>query len=155
VRGRLLALAVLLALTVPGPAAAVAAGCQRATLANLENQVMCLVCGIPLALAEAPQADRERAFITREIAQCRSEDQIKADLVAQYGPRVLALPQAHGFRLTAYLVPVLAALLVAAGLAFAVLRRRGRAPVAETTAAAPPLSGRDAARLEAELDRYR
>ena len=79
-RARLLALAVVAGLTVPAPAAAVAAGCQRTSLAALENQVMCLVCGIPLALADAPQADRERAFISREVAECKSAEQIKADL---------------------------------------------------------------------------
>jgi cytochrome c-type biogenesis protein CcmH len=151
VRGRLLALAVVTAMTVPAPTA-VAASCQRTTLAHLENEVMCLVCGVPLALAQAPQADRERAFIVREIGECKTAAQIKTDLVAQYGERVLALPDAHGVRLAAYLVPALAALLVAGTLAVVTRRGRGRGEVAS---AGPPPSARDAARLEAELERYR
>ena len=150
-RRRLLALAVVAAAVAPAPTA-VAAGCQRTTLAELENQVMCLVCGVPLALADAPQADRERAFIAREVGECKTAAQIKADLVGQYGPRVLALPQAQGFRLAVYLVPALAALLVAGGLAVVIRRRRGRAEAAVT---GPPPSARDVARLDAELERYR
>jgi cytochrome c-type biogenesis protein CcmH/NrfF len=151
VRRRLLALAVAAAIAAPAPTA-VAAGCQRTTLAHLENEVMCLVCGVPLALAQAPQADRERAFIAREIGECKTAEQIKTDLVAQYGPRVLALPDARGFRLAAYLVPALAALLVAAALAVVIRRGRGRGEAAIT---GPPPSARDAARLDAELERYR
>jgi cytochrome c-type biogenesis protein CcmH len=137
--------------TFVAPSAA-AAACPRATLAGLENEVMCLVCGVPLALADAPQADRERAFIVREINRCRTEDQIKADLVAQYGPRVLALPEARGFPVAAYLVPPVAALLVAVGLVAVFRRRRDGAGAA---IARPPATARDAARLEAELERYR
>lgn len=146
---RLLALVVLAALAPPTGAAA---ACPRAKLADLENEVMCLVCGVPLALADAPQADRERALIAREIARCRTEDQIKAELVAQYGPRVLALPESHGFPVLAYLVPPLAALLVAAGAVVLIRRRREGGGVARSR---PLPSARDAARLEAELERYR
>jgi len=89
--------------------------------------------------------------LRREIDRCRTEDQIKADLVAQYGPRVLALPAAHGFSVAAYLVPVVAALLVVAGLA-ALLRRR-RVPEAVTRSRTPAAA--DVARLESELERYR
>ena len=54
---------------------------------------MCPVCGTPLALAtEAPQANRERAFIQRQVNACRSKDEIKRTLVAQFGDSVLALP---------------------------------------------------------------
>ena len=54
---------------------------------------MCSICKTPLGLAEeAPQAQRERAYIERLIAACRSKDQIKRALVAQFGPAVLALP---------------------------------------------------------------
>ena len=141
---------------VPLASQALAAGCPRTRLADLEDEVMCLVCGVPLALADAPQAQRERAFIARLAAQCQSKRQIEAALVAQYGPRVLALPKASGFRLAAYLVPALAALLAAAALAVAATRWRRRA-----RASPRPLLGAGrvdparAARIDAELDRFR
>ena len=79
------------------PAAALAADCPKTTLGDVEDEVMCSVCGTPLALAEeAPQAQRERAYIQRLIAECSSKDEIKRALVAQFGDRVLALPGDEG-----------------------------------------------------------
>lgn len=153
---RLAALVALLVVTGP-VAPALAASCPKTSLADVENEVMCLVCGVPLALADAPQAQRERAFITRMVSRCRSKDEIKAELVAQYGPRVLALPKASGFRLAAYLVPGLTAVAAAAAIGLAALRwsRRRRTRGGEICGHPPPLDPRDTAQLEAELERYR
>src|SRR6478672_1105476 len=97
-----IALAALLA-TSTGAALAVAATCPKTTLADIEDEVMCPVCGVPLGLAtEAPQANRERAFIQREAEACKSKQQIKNELVAQFGDRVLALPPDKGFNVAAY-----------------------------------------------------
>jgi cytochrome c-type biogenesis protein CcmH len=152
---RLLALAAALLLTTP--ASALAASCPKTSVADVENEVMCLVCGVPLALADAPQAQRERVFITRMVRQCRSKSQIKSALVAQYGPRVLALPKPSGFRLAAYLVPVLAATAVLAGLALTAARwrRRGGASPRHALVDRPPLDPVQATRINAELEHYR
>ena len=72
---RLAALALAAALVVSAPAVALAQSCPQTTLADIENEVMCPICGTPLALAtEAPQAQRQRAYIERQIADCRSKD---------------------------------------------------------------------------------
>ncbi|HKP92159.1 MAG TPA: cytochrome c-type biogenesis protein CcmH, partial [Thermoleophilaceae bacterium] len=108
------ALATLLALA--GPAAA--AACPRTTIGEVEHEVMCLECGVPLDVAEnSLQAKQERSFIARQVAACRTKDQIKDALTAQYGDRVLAAPKAKGFGLTAYLVPIAAVLAALAALA--------------------------------------
>jgi cytochrome c-type biogenesis protein CcmH len=153
---RLVALAAALLLTAP-LASALPAGCPKTSLADVENEVMCLVCGVPLALADAPQAQRERVFITRMVRQCRSKNQIKSALVAQYGPRVLALPKPSGFRLAAYLVPALAAAAAAAALALAAARwrRHRRAGPRDMIPERPPLDPLQAARIDAELERYK
>jgi cytochrome c-type biogenesis protein CcmH len=153
---RLLALAAALLLGAPS-APALAAGCPKTSLADVEDEVMCLVCGVPLALADAPQARRERAFVTSMIGRCRSKDEIEAALVAQYGPRVLALPKASGFRLAAYLVPALAAAAAATALAFAAARwrRQLRPGSPDMIAERPTLDPLQAARIDAELERYR
>jgi cytochrome c-type biogenesis protein CcmH len=148
----LLVVAAMLAL----PAVALGA-CPRTTLGAVENDVMCLQCGTPLSVSEdAPAAQRERALIEQLVATCRTKKQVEDALVAQYGDRVLALPRAHGFALSAYVVPLVALL---AGLALVLvlaLRWRRARPARRTTAAAPAgTPSGDAARLEADLDRYR
>ena len=133
---------------------AAAAQCPKTTLADIEDEVMCPVCGTPLELAsEAPQAERQRALIQRLIDDCRSKEEVKDALVAEFGEEVLASPDDEGFDLAAYLVPALAILLGAAGLAVAVLRwRRARQP-AEPSATGPGPRA-DEARLQSDLERY-
>jgi cytochrome c-type biogenesis protein CcmH len=152
------AAALTAALMLLAPAtSALAATCPRTSLSDVEDEVMCLVCGVPLALADAPQAQRERVFITRMVRQCRSKDEIESALVAQYGPRVLALPKASGFRLAAYLVPALVAAFVVAGLGLAAARRGRRRPASAggELVRGPALDPLQAARIDAELERYR
>jgi cytochrome c-type biogenesis protein CcmH len=149
---RALAIAVLLLLIAP--AATLAASCPKTSLADVEDEVMCPVCGVPLGLAtEAPQANRERAFIQREVEHCKSKQQIKNELVAQFGDRVLALPPDKGFNVAAYLVPALIVLGGAAAVATVAVRRRRR-PGDTTPGPTPALPGDDANRLEADLERY-
>jgi cytochrome c-type biogenesis protein CcmH len=133
------------------------ASCPRATLADIEDEVMCPVCGVPLELAEAPQAERERAFVQSLIDRCRSKREIKTALVSEFGPSVLALPEDDGFNLAAYLVPTLAILAASAGIALAMARwQRERRRDASQNAALDgvrALDPADLARLNAELDR--
>jgi cytochrome c-type biogenesis protein CcmH len=148
----LVLLATAAALTLP--AAATAADCPKTTLAAVEAEVMCPVCGTPLGLAtEAPQANRQREFIQRLVERCRSKDEIKEILVAQYGPGVLALPEPEGFKLGAYVIPALVVLLAAGGIAIAARRwrRGGGKPAA---AAGPDEDSATAKRLDEDLERY-
>ena len=152
---RALAAFALLAL-LAAPAAAAAAPKPRATLSDLENEVMCVLCKVPLQVAgDAPQAVAERQFIKGLIAQGQTKSQIKKALVAQYGPAVLADPPAHGFSLSAYVVPI--AVVVAALIVLALMvprwRRRARAP-GPAAAAGPALDPADARRLEEDLARF-
>src|SRR4051812_9087319 len=148
------ALATILVLLLVAPAASWAA-CPKTSLADVEDEVMCPVCGVPLGLAtEAPQAQRERAFIQREAARCKSKQQIKDELVAQFGDRVLALPPDKGFNLVAYLVPAAIVLLGIGTVATIALKRRRSGATPATPGSPPALAGDDAARLEADLERY-
>ena len=101
-------LAGLLALAVLAPAAAGAT--PRTSLPDVEDEVMCLECGTALNVSTSEVADQERAYIAELIAAGKTKQQVKAALVAEYGPRVLAEPSDEGFDLTAWLVPLLAAL---------------------------------------------
>jgi cytochrome c-type biogenesis protein CcmH/NrfF len=145
----------LVALVLFAAFAPLATAAPRASLIEIEKQVMCPVCGTLLQLAESPQAQREKAFIRRLIAEGKNEAQIKDALVAEYGEEVLALPQGSGFSLSAYVVPIVAFLVAAAALAFGVLRWRragGGGGRGKPGAAGP--KGEDAERLDADLARY-
>ncbi|HWX95459.1 MAG TPA: cytochrome c-type biogenesis protein CcmH [Solirubrobacteraceae bacterium] len=143
------------------------AGCQlagagavdaasRPTLPAIERQVMCVSCKIPLNVAQSQQADRERAFIQGLIDEGRSESQIKRALVGQYGPAVLGLPATHGFDLAAYLVPLAVVLALLAMLAMLLPRwRRHSPPDGGRSDASPALDPSDAARLDADLARFK
>jgi cytochrome c-type biogenesis protein CcmH len=147
------AFAALTLIFLLAPAASFAA-CPKTSLADVEDEVMCPVCGVPLGLAtEAPQANRERAFIQREVERCKSKQQIKNELVAQFGDRVLALPPDKGFNLAAYIVPALIVIAGAAAVGTIAVRRR-RSSDSEAPPATPALASDDAARLEADLERY-
>ena len=132
-------------------AAPAAAACPQTSLGDLEDEVMCPVCGTSLGLAtDAPQAQRERAFIQRLIDQCKTKDQVKDALVAEFGDEVLASPDDDGFEIAAYLIP--AAILLGAGAAIAIgVRRWRRRPDAPAGAQA---STTESKRLDDDLARY-
>lgn len=136
------------------PATTLPVAPPRASLPAIERKVMCVTCKIPLILAESVQADRERAFIKGLIGEGKTEAQIERALVGQYGPAALALPSAHGFDLTAYLVPIAAVLALVATLALLLPRWRRRARSQATQAAAPALTPAETARLDADLARF-
>jgi cytochrome c-type biogenesis protein CcmH len=147
--------AILLALALLALPQGAAAAEPRASLPDIEDEVMCLECGTALNVSTSAVADQEREFIAELIAQGKTKAEIKEALVAEYGPRVLAEPQDEGFQLTAWIVPVLAAL---GALALVVLiarrwRRRdaGAATATATADADPGLDADDARRLDAEL----
>jgi cytochrome c-type biogenesis protein CcmH len=143
---------VALALVV---ACATASAAPRASLPQIERQVMCVTCKIPLNVAQSPQADRERAFIQGLIDRGEDEAAIKHALVGQYGPTVLALPSDSGFDAAAYLVPLAACLILVAVLIVLLprWRRRARAQAGAGTSA-PTISSADSRRLDADLKRF-
>ena len=116
---------------------------------------MCSICKTPLGLAsEAPQAQRERAYIERLIADCRSKDQIKRALVAQFGEAVLALPGDAGDDNgiednLVYIIPAIGLVLAIGGIAFAVARWRA-APRGSRAGG----SRSDSGRVDLDMERY-
>jgi cytochrome c-type biogenesis protein CcmH len=138
------------------PAAAQAATAPRASLTQIENDVMCVACHEPLSVAQSPEAFSERAYIRQLIAQGLTQKQIEQQLVGQYGPSVLAKPPAHGFNLLIYVLPPL---LLAIGILTLVLtlpkwRRRSRLAAATQPPAPPPLDPEDERRLDEDLARH-
>jgi cytochrome c-type biogenesis protein CcmH/NrfF len=150
-RAAVLAALLLLALA---PAGALAAQ-PRASFNDVEKEVMCDTCNVPLNIAESPRADQERAEIRRLIAQGLTKQQILDQLKATYGPSILAKPQDSGFSLAVWWVPVVVVLAVAGLLAALLPRWRRRSRTADPAAAsAPALSAADERRLDEDLARY-
>ena len=141
---RLLALALLLVFATGAS--------PQASLPDIEDEVMCVECGTALNISTSTVADQERAFIRRQIALGKDKQQVKAALVDEFGPGVLADPPSSGFDLAAYLVPALLALLGVVGIGIAA--RRWRRQASPAAPAGEPLGDEDAARLDAELAAY-
>jgi len=143
----------LAALALAAPAAAAE---PQTSLADIEDEVMCTICGTTLQLSEAPQANQERELINRLIAAGMTKDQIKDALVDEYGSEVLAVPSTDGFDLAAWIVPIAGILIALACLAVAVPRwRANRAAEEPGPGDSPPrLDAEDEERLRADISRY-
>ena len=141
------------ALIAPAGAVAVA---PRASLTDIENDVMCVACREPLAVSQSPEANSERSYIEGLIARGETKVQIEQALVGQYGPTVLGRPPAHGLNLTVYILPPAVVLAGVLGLAVTLPKWRRRAREAATVPlpAGPPLSAADATRLDEDLTAY-
>ena len=135
VRRLLLALLVPLALAA---APSALASERHPTLGELEGQVMCPTCHTTLDQSSSPVAERIRVFIRARIAAGDTRSAIKRELVAQFGPAILAAPPRRGFGLLAWWLPIAGLLLGLAAVSAAVWRwSRSREP-SPAPASAPP-----------------
>jgi cytochrome c-type biogenesis protein CcmH len=157
---RLLALLAALMALAAGPAVAPAGA---VTLTDVEDEVMCVTCNVPLSVAESPQAYRQREEIRRLIDDGLSKDEIKDRLVAEYGPNVLALPDAdEGIGMAAYAVPIAGGVGLLAVMGFLLPRwhHRAAAPAgsgaagADAPASGPSPTDDEARRLDEDLARF-
>jgi cytochrome c-type biogenesis protein CcmH/NrfF len=146
----------LLALGLPTAAAATEAPSSlRTTLNEIEEEVMCPVCGTLLGLAESPQATREKAFVEKLVKEGKTKGEIKDALVAQYGDAVLAEPNGSGFSISAYVVPIVAFIVAALLLAAAVWKwRQASGSRDDHRPAVEGPSAEDRRRLDEDLGRY-
>ncbi len=153
VRSVLVALAALVALF---PAAqALGASRPRTSLTAVENDLMCVVCREPLAVAQSPEAEAERHLISQLIARGDTKPQIERVMVQQYGTSVLAKPPAQGFDLSVYVIPPAAVLVGLAIVGFALARWRRSRKDSPREQAVAPLSGPEAQRLDEDLARFK
>jgi cytochrome c-type biogenesis protein CcmH/NrfF len=154
VRGLLRAIALIVAALAIAVPAATAQESPQASLPDIEDEVMCTICGTTLQLANSPQAERQRAFINELISEGKDKEEIKAALVDEYGSEVLAVPSTEGFDLAAWIVPIAGIALGLTVIALAARRwrreRAGEAPGAGAGAIDPG----DAERLRDDLRRY-
>jgi cytochrome c-type biogenesis protein CcmH len=150
----------LLALAALALAPAALASEAHPTLNELENEVMCPVCGTTLAQSDSDAAKQIERVIRQKIAAGYTKSQIKDILVQQYGKSILAAPPKEGFDLLAWLLPLAGVILGAALLGVAAWRwTQGRAEAED----APPVASMNGRgqldpdverRLDEELARF-
>lgn len=129
-----------------------AAQAETASLPDLEDEVMCPICGTTLQLSSSPQAEREKQLIRDLIDRGKTKQQVKDQLVREYGPDVLATPGDSGFDLTAWALPIVGLVAGLGGIGAALWRWRRRGGHGEP--APPGPAGEQAERLEKDLARY-
>jgi cytochrome c-type biogenesis protein CcmH len=125
----------------------------RASLLDVEQDLMCIECHEPLNMVNSPEAVAEKQYVATLIAHGDTKQQVLNAMVAQYGVAVLGKPPASGFDLLIYILPPA---ILAAGIAFLLLalpRWRARGAVAHPVADVAPLDPEDAKRLDEDLAR--
>jgi cytochrome c-type biogenesis protein CcmH len=151
---------ILVALAALALAAAITqsaiAASSRASFIQVQNDVMCVACHEPLAVAQSPEAFSERAYIRQLISRGLTKRQIEKNLVANYGPAVLAKPPAQGFNLVIYILPPALLILGIALLLYTLPRWRRRSRLAASEpmgGSSSPLDPEDERRLREDLAR--
>ena len=144
---------ILAALASPSLASAADAP-ARANRPEIEDEVMCPVCGTLLGLSHSPAAERQRVFIRRLIDEGKTKEEIKDALVAEYGGQVLGLPENRGIDVWAYAVPVAGFILAIFAVLWGIfsLRRRRRREEDSPPEAGPDQEDSD--RLERDMARF-
>ena len=100
----------------PGPAA---------RTARLSADVRCPTCeGLSAAESGTPAAAAVRQEIRRRVDAGESDAEIRAFLVSRYGKDIILTPEGTGVAALVWVLPVMAVVLGAGGLAFALRRRR-------------------------------
>jgi cytochrome c-type biogenesis protein CcmH len=151
-------LAVVVACALLAAPAALASE-RHPTLNELENEVMCPVCGTTLAQSDSAAAKQIERVIQAKIRAGWTKSQIEDFLVQQYGESILASPPKHGFNLLAWMLPIAGVLAAAAVLGVAAWRwSRGRgepeAPVVQSSNGQGPIEPELERRVDEALARF-
>lgn len=157
-RGRALS-AWLVLLTCGLFAARAAASAPKPTLDQVGNQVYCQ-CGCVTTLNHCPHLPSQCAsraamqtVILSDIKQGKDDKGILADLVDQYGVRVLASPPSSGFNMMVWLLPGIGLLIGLVILILVVRRWRRRVAKASSVSPEAPIDPKIMAAVEEELNR--
>lgn len=108
--------------------AAAADSALDAQVRKLASELGCPVCqGLSVEESQAELSREFKALIREQLAAGRTPAEVKAYFVSKYGEWILLQPEAKGFNLLVYVLPVVA-LLAGAGLLVARVRRWTRVP---------------------------
>lgn len=100
---------------------------EEARASALAGELRCPVCqGVSIQDSPSPLAVQMKELIRSQVAEGRTDDEIRAYFVGRYGEWVLLEPRASGFNLVVYLLPALALLVGGVMLVVMVRRWSGR-----------------------------
>jgi cytochrome c-type biogenesis protein CcmH len=104
-------------------------------------QLRCPVCqGVAIQDSPSELAQQMRMVVKEQLAAGKSPDEVKAYFVSKYGEWILLEPQAHGFNLVIYALPVL---LVLGGAVFLVFIVRKWTAAPAPAGGAPRMDGEE------------
>jgi cytochrome c-type biogenesis protein CcmH len=109
----------------------------KTSLAKLEGEVMCPTCHTTLDQSNSEAARQIEAFIAVRIARCESEQQIKTELIRNWGTVILAAPPRKGFDLLVWWLPLGGIILGAVLIGFGAWRWRRARGVSEDDESEP------------------
>jgi len=132
------------------PTAALA--CNGWSEADMQTQLMCITCRVPIDQSESRFAQHVRVFLHQKCAAGWTGTQVKDTLVRQFGEEILAAPPKQGFDLLAWLVPG-AVLLGGLGLATALALRWARSRQGPGPPSTGDVDPARAARIDADMAR--
>ena len=95
----------------------------EARTSAVASQLRCPVCqGLSIQDSPSELAQSMRALVRDQLREGKSPGEVRAYFVSKYGEWILLAPEAHGFNLLAYVLPV-AMLLAGAGVIALAVRR--------------------------------
>jgi cytochrome c-type biogenesis protein CcmH len=107
---------------------------------SVSATLRCPVCqGLSLQDSPSELAQQMRGVVREQMAQGKSDDEVRAYFIAKYGDWILLKPKAQGFSTLVYVLPALF-VVVGGAVVWLAARRWSAAPVVVTeTAAEPPV----------------
>ena len=143
---------VALALVLPTSSVTASAASRAWSTADLESQLMCPTCHVPLDQSDSAEAQDIRTFVQQRHDAGWSEQRTRQALIDRFGTRILAAPPFQGFDMLAWLIPgviLLGGGASALGLAWTWARRRNPTSVGEGPSAPEPAL---LARIQADIE---
>jgi cytochrome c-type biogenesis protein CcmH len=136
-------------------AGAAVASEQHPTQGELEAELVCPSCHVPLDESQSAVAQQMKTYIRAHIALGWTKSRIEGALAAQLGDGIYGVPRTHGFDLIAWVLPIggiLAGALAVAGGAWKWSRARESA--GDDSSRDSGLDAESERRLDEELVRF-
>ena len=122
-----LAVVLVAALLIGGGVFSSSSPSAAARAAAIESVIRCPSCeDLSVAASSAPTAIAVRAEVSRQVAEGRSDGQIKEYLVARYGSAIVLEPATTGWAAVVWVLPVVVAIAAIGLLVLVLVRRRRR-----------------------------